>query len=61
MVLSLLFFVSCIVVNLKRKAQNQSSKLKIKLKDRTYQYCIKMIDFLDNLPIKELNESNPYI
>ena len=58
--------------NAKRKAQNQSSKLKIKkifiyrsatdkmenenskhkikLKDRTYQYSIKMIEFLDNLP-----------
>ena len=30
--------------------QNQNVKHKIKLKDRTYQYSIKMIDFLDNLP-----------
>jgi four helix bundle protein len=30
--------------------QNQNIKHKIKLKDRTYQYSIKMIEFLDNLP-----------
>jgi four helix bundle protein len=29
--------------------QNQNVKHKIKLKDRTYQYSIKMIEFLDNL------------
>ncbi len=51
------------------KIENEKSKHKIKLKDRTYQYSIKMIEFLDNLsidrftnwPIKELNESNLYI
>jgi four helix bundle protein len=32
------------------KMENKSSKHKIKLKDRTYQYSIKMIEFLDNLP-----------
>jgi hypothetical protein len=31
------------------KMENQSSKHKIKLKDRTYQYSIKMIEFLDNI------------
>jgi len=30
--------------------ENESSKHKIKLKDRTYQYSIKMIEFLDSLP-----------
>ena len=30
--------------------ENESSKHKIKLKDRTYQYSIKMIEFLDDLP-----------
>ena len=30
--------------------QNQSSKFKIKLKDRAYQYSIKIIGFLDALP-----------
>ncbi|MBA7474835.1 hypothetical protein ES707_10193 [subsurface metagenome] len=30
--------------------QNQSSKFKIKLKDRAYQYSIKVIEFLDTLP-----------
>ena len=30
--------------------ENENSKHKIKLKDRTYQYSIKMIEFLDNLP-----------
>lgn len=30
--------------------QNQNVKHKTKLKDRTYQYSIKMIEFLDNLP-----------
>ncbi|MCJ7788746.1 MAG: four helix bundle protein [Candidatus Atribacteria bacterium] len=30
--------------------ENKNSKHKIKLKDRTYQYSIKMIEFLDNLP-----------
>jgi len=29
--------------------QNQNVKHKTKLKDRTYQYSIKMIEFLDNL------------
>ncbi|HCL89774.1 MAG TPA: four helix bundle protein [Candidatus Atribacteria bacterium] len=29
--------------------ENENSKHKIKLKDRTYQYSIKMIEFLDNL------------
>lgn len=32
------------------KMENKNSKNKIKLKDRTYQYSIKIIDFLDNLP-----------
>jgi len=32
------------------KMENENSKHKIKLKDRTYQYSIKMIEFLDNLP-----------
>jgi four helix bundle protein len=32
------------------KMENNNSKHKIKLKDRTYQYSIKMIEFLDNLP-----------
>jgi four helix bundle protein len=32
------------------KMENKGSKHKIKLKDRTYQYSIKMIEFLDNLP-----------
>jgi len=30
--------------------ENENSKYKMKLKDRTYQYSIKMIEFLDNLP-----------
>jgi four helix bundle protein len=30
--------------------QNQNSKFKIKLKDRTYNYSIKIIEFLDVLP-----------
>jgi four helix bundle protein len=30
--------------------KNENSKYKMKLKDRTYQYSIKMIEFLDNLP-----------
>jgi len=30
--------------------QNQNSKFKIKLKDRAYQYSIKIIGFLDALP-----------
>ena len=30
--------------------ENENSKHKIKLKDRTYQYFIRMIEFLDNLP-----------
>ncbi len=30
--------------------QNQDVKFKIKLKDRAYQYSIKMINFLDALP-----------
>ncbi len=30
--------------------QNQSSKFKIKLKERAYQYSIKVIEFLDTLP-----------
>ena len=30
--------------------QNQNSKFKIKLKDRAYQYSIKIIEFLDTLP-----------
>ena len=30
--------------------QNQSAKFKIKLKDRAYQYSIKVIEFLDTLP-----------
>ena len=30
--------------------QNQNSKLKIKLKDRAYNYSIKIIEFLDTLP-----------
>jgi len=30
--------------------QNQNSKLKIKLKDRAYQYSIKIIEFIDTLP-----------
>jgi len=30
--------------------QSQNIKHKIKLKDRTYQYSIKMIEFFDNLP-----------
>ena len=29
--------------------KNENSKHKIKLKDRTYQYSIKIIEFLDNL------------
>ncbi|MEA2088124.1 MAG: four helix bundle protein [Candidatus Caldatribacteriota bacterium] len=29
--------------------ENENSKHKMKLKDRTYQYSIKMIEFLDNL------------
>jgi four helix bundle protein len=32
------------------KMEKENSKHKIKLKDRTYQYSIKMIEFLDNLP-----------
>jgi len=32
------------------KMENKNSKHKIKLKDRTYQYSIKIIEFLDNLP-----------
>ncbi|MFH1001911.1 MAG: four helix bundle protein [bacterium] len=32
------------------KMENENSKHKIKLKDRTYQYSIKMIEFLDNFP-----------
>jgi len=32
------------------RMENKNSKHKIKLKDRTYQYSIKMIEFLDNLP-----------
>jgi four helix bundle protein len=32
------------------KMENENSKHKIELKDRTYQYSIKMIEFLDNLP-----------
>ena len=32
------------------RMENESSRHKIKLKDRTYQYSIKMIEFLDNLP-----------
>jgi hypothetical protein len=31
------------------KMENKNSKHKIKLKERTYQYSIKMIEFLDNL------------
>jgi len=31
------------------KMENKSSKYKMKLKDRTYQYSIKMIEFLDSL------------
>jgi len=38
------------VENLKLKMQNQTSKLKTDLKHRTYQYSIKMIEFLDTLP-----------
>lgn len=30
--------------------ENENLKYKMKLKDRTYQYSIKMIEFLDNLP-----------
>ena len=30
--------------------ENENFKYKMKLKDRTYQYSIKMIEFLDNLP-----------
>ena len=30
--------------------ENENLKYKVKLKDRTYQYSIKMIEFLDNLP-----------
>ncbi len=30
--------------------QNQNSKFKTELKHRSYQYSIKMIEFLDNLP-----------
>jgi len=30
--------------------QNQNLKFKIKLKDRAYQYSIKVIEFLDTLP-----------
>ena len=30
--------------------KNENSKYKMKLKDRTYQYSIKMIEFLDNIP-----------
>ena len=30
--------------------QNQNLKFKIKLKDRAYQYSIKIIEFLDTLP-----------
>ena len=32
------------------KMENENSKHKIKLRDRTYQYSIKIIEFLDNLP-----------
>ncbi len=32
------------------KMENKNSKYKTKLKDRAYQYSIKMIEFLDNLP-----------
>ena len=32
------------------KMKNENSKYKMKLKDRTYQYSIKIIEFLDNLP-----------
>jgi len=32
------------------KMENKNSKHKIKLKERTYQYSIKIIEFLDNLP-----------
>jgi len=38
------------VENLKLKMQNQTSKLKTDLKHRSYQYSIKMIEFLDALP-----------
>jgi len=31
------------------KMKNENSKYKMKLKERTYQYSIKMIEFLDNL------------
>ena len=30
--------------------ENENLKYKMKIKDRTYQYSIKMIEFLDNLP-----------
>ena len=36
--------------NEKIKMQNQNSKFKTKLKDRAYQYSIKIIEFLDALP-----------
>jgi len=32
------------------KMKNENLKYKMKLKDRTYQYSIKIIEFLDNLP-----------
>jgi hypothetical protein len=32
------------------KMENENSKHKMKFKDRTYQYSIKMIEYLDNLP-----------
>ena len=32
------------------KMENENSKHKIKLRDRTYQYSIRIIEFLDNLP-----------
>jgi four helix bundle protein len=32
------------------KMESENSKHKIKLKDRTYQYSIKIIEFLENLP-----------
>jgi four helix bundle protein len=38
------------VKNEKIKMQNQNSKYKTKLKDRAYQYSIKIIEFLDALP-----------
>jgi hypothetical protein len=37
------------------RMENKNTKHKIKLRDRTYQYSIKIIKFLDNLPIDQFS------